>query len=82
MEKTTNSNTLTSFTRIELVEGYFDNNSQYWSEGYLKPQYVNDFVLIHRNKIAVDFWRIGPKNHLMALQPWVSCDTRRMSAKL
>ncbi len=55
MEKKTKSNTLTSSTRIELVEGYFDNNSQYWSEAYLKPQYVNDFVLINRNKIAVDF---------------------------
>ena len=55
MEKKTKSNTLKSSTRIELVEGYFDNNSQYWSEAYLKPRYVNDFVLIHRNKIAVDF---------------------------
>jgi len=55
MAKKTNSNTLTSSTRIELVEGYFDNNSKYWSEAYLKPQYINDFVLINRNKIAVDF---------------------------
>ncbi len=53
MEKKTNSNT--SPSRIELVEGYFDDNSNYWSEAYLNPQYVNDFVLINRNKIAVDF---------------------------
>ena len=55
MEKKTSSNTLTSSSRIEMVEGYFDNNSRYWSEAYLKRQCVNDFVLIHRNKIAVDF---------------------------
>ena len=55
MEQKTNSNTLTSASRIELVEGYFDDNSNYWSEAYLNPQYINDFVLINRNKIAVDF---------------------------
>ncbi|TDJ02366.1 MAG: class I SAM-dependent methyltransferase [Caldithrix sp.] len=55
MQKKTNSDTLTSSIRMELVEGYFDNNSQYWSEAYLQPQCINDFVLINRNKIAVDF---------------------------
>lgn len=40
---------------MELVAGYFDNHSQYWSDAYLKPQGINDFVLIERKNIAVDF---------------------------
>lgn len=54
MQKGENAVTTTP-SHIELVEGYFDNNSKYWSDAYLKPQYVNDFVLIDRNNIAVDF---------------------------
>lgn len=49
------SNEQAQHSRLELVEDYFDNNSQYWSDAYLKPRYVNDFVLIERKNIAVDF---------------------------
>ncbi|NIR53127.1 methyltransferase domain-containing protein [candidate division KSB1 bacterium] len=54
-EKGTISQKKTQHAHMELVEGYFDTHSKYWSDAYLRPRYVNDFVLIARNRIAVDF---------------------------
>lgn len=42
-------------SRMGLVEGYFDTQAGYWSKAYQKPELVNDFVLIDRKNIAVDF---------------------------
>lgn len=41
-------------SHIELVEGYFDTNAQFWSDVYQKPHYVSDFVLVDRQNIAID----------------------------
>ena len=41
--------------RIDLVEDYFDQNAQNWSELYKEAQRANDYVLADRKAAAVDF---------------------------